>query len=51
MAHYAVENGGALAKTLRCAGLDSPTLCGGRSTTELAAHHVLRERSVVELAG
>jgi hypothetical protein len=41
----------ALSETLRAAGPGSPTLCGGWTTTELAAHLVARERSVVEGAG
>lgn len=51
MRHHALEERHALATTLRRAGPDSPTLCGDWTTAQLAAHLVLRERSVVELAG
>jgi uncharacterized protein (TIGR03085 family) len=51
MQHHALEERHALAQTLRCAGPDAPTLCGDWTTAQLAAHLVLRERSVVELVG
>ena len=51
MRHHALDERHALAKTLRSAGPDAPTLCGEWSTAELAAHLVLRERSLVELGG
>jgi uncharacterized protein (TIGR03085 family) len=41
----------ALSETLRRVGPDSRTLCGEWTSHQLAAHLVLRERSVVELAG
>jgi len=49
--HHALDERHALAKTLRSAGPDAPTLCGDWSTAQLAAHLVLRERSLVELGG
>jgi uncharacterized protein (TIGR03085 family) len=51
MAHYAVDERHALAKTLRSARPDGPTLCGDWTVAQLTAHLVLRERSVVELLG
>jgi len=51
MRHHALDERRALAKTLRSAGPDAPTLCGEWSTAQLAAHLVLRERSLVELGG
>lgn len=51
MRHHALDERHALAKTLRSAGSDAPTLCGDWSTAQLAAHLVLRERSLVELGG
>ncbi len=51
MRHHALDERHALAKTLRRAGADAPTLCGEWSTAQLAAHLVLRERSLVELGG
>ncbi|MCW2594185.1 MAG: hypothetical protein JWP39_73 [Jatrophihabitans sp.] len=51
MQHHAVDERHALSETLRCADPDSETLCGDWTTAQLAAHLVLRERSVVELAG
>jgi uncharacterized protein (TIGR03085 family) len=51
MRHHALDERHALAKTLRSAGPGAPTLCGEWSSAHLAAHLVLRERSLVELAG
>jgi uncharacterized protein (TIGR03085 family) len=51
MQHHAVDERHALAETLRLAGPEAPTLCGEWTTAQLAAHLVLRERSIVELAG
>lgn len=51
MQHHAVDERQELCATLRTAGPAAPTLCGGWTTTELAAHLVLRERSVKELGG
>ena len=51
MRHHALDERHALAETLRCAGPDAPTLCGDWDTAHLAAHLVLRERSLVELGG
>ena len=51
MAHHAVDERHALAKTLRATDPDSPTLCGDWTAAQLTAHLVLRERSVVELSG
>jgi uncharacterized protein (TIGR03085 family) len=51
MRHHALDERRALAKTLRRTGPDAPTLCGDWRTAQLAAHLVLRERSLVELAG
>ena len=51
MEHFALGERRALSETLRRAGPAAPTLCGHWTTTELAAHLVLRERSAVELAG
>ena len=51
MRHHALDERHALAETLRAAGPDAPTLCGEWSTAQLAAHLVLRERSLVELGG
>jgi uncharacterized protein (TIGR03085 family) len=51
MRHHALEERHALAETLRFAGPQAPTLCGDWSTAQLAAHLVLRERSLLELAG
>jgi uncharacterized protein (TIGR03085 family) len=48
---FAVTERTALAQTLRAAGPESATLCGEWNTAELAAHLVLRERSLVELGG
>lgn len=51
MQHHAVDERHALSATLRCAGPDSDTLCGEWTTAQLAAHLVLRERSVGESLG
>jgi uncharacterized protein (TIGR03085 family) len=51
MQHHALAERHALAETLRSAGPDAPTLCGEWTAAQLAAHLVLRERSLVELAG
>ena len=51
MAQLAVDERHALAETLRSVDPDSPTLCGDWTAAQLAAHLVLRERSVAEGAG
>ncbi len=51
MPHHAADERHALAETLRRVAPDAPTLCGEWTAAHLAAHLVLRERSVVELAG
>jgi uncharacterized protein (TIGR03085 family) len=51
MPKHALAERSELAASLRSAGPDQPTLCGEWSTNQLAAHLVLRERSVTELAG
>jgi len=51
MAHLAVVERHALAETLRSVPPDSPTLCGDWTAAQLAAHIVLRERSIVEMSG
>src|SRR4051794_41910679 len=51
MAHLAVVERHALAETLRSVPPDSPTLCGDWTAAQLAAHLVLRERSIVEMSG
>lgn len=51
MQHHAVDERHALSETLRRAGPDSDTLCGEWTTAQLAAHLVLRERSVGESLG
>lgn len=51
MQHHAKDERTELCSTLRAAGPGAPTLCGDWTTTELAAHLVLRERSIVEMAG
>ena len=51
MPQHATAERQALADTLRRVGPQAPTLCGEWSTAQLAAHLVLRERSVVELGG
>ncbi len=51
MHQHALAERLALSETLRRVGPDSRTLCGEWGTPQLAAHLVLRERSVVELAG
>jgi uncharacterized protein (TIGR03085 family) len=47
----AVDERRALAETLRSVAPDSPTLCGDWTAAQLAAHLVLRERSIVEMSG
>ena len=49
MPHSAVDERHALAETLREVGPDVATLCGEWTTSRLAAHLVLRERSVHEI--
>jgi len=51
MRQHALEERHALAQTLRRADPGAPTLCGDWTAAQLAAHLVLRERSVLELAG
>ena len=51
MTHLAVDERHALAETLRSVEPDSPTLCGDWTAAQLAAHLVLRERSIVEMSG
>ena len=51
MRHHALDERRALAETLRCADPHAPTLCGDWRAAQLAAHLVLRERSLLELAG
>jgi uncharacterized protein (TIGR03085 family) len=51
MQHYAADERHALSETLRRAGADADTLCGDWTTAQLAAHVVLRERSLVEASG
>ncbi len=51
MTQHAVAERHALSETLRRVGASAPTLCGEWSSAQLAAHLVLRERSVVELGG
>jgi uncharacterized protein (TIGR03085 family) len=51
MRHHALDERHALAETLRSAAPGDPTLCGDWTAAQLAAHLVLRERSIVELAG
>ena len=51
MSHLAVDERHALAETLRSVAPDSPTLCGDWTAAQLAAHLVLRERSIVEMSG
>ncbi len=51
MQRHAISERHELSATLRRAGAHAPTLCGDWTTAELAAHLVLRERSLVELAG
>ncbi len=51
MQHHAVEERLELAHTLRAAGPEAATLCGDWATGQLAAHLVLRERSLCEVAG
>lgn len=51
MHQHALDERLALSETLRRVGPDSQTLCGDWTTSQLVAHLVLRERSVVEAAG
>jgi uncharacterized protein (TIGR03085 family) len=51
MHRHAADERHALAETLRSAGPAAATLCGDWITAELAAHLVMRERSVAEMAG
>jgi uncharacterized protein (TIGR03085 family) len=51
MPNHALDERTDLAASLRTAGPDVPTLCGEWTTSQLAAHLVLRERSLIELAG
>ncbi|MCU1658978.1 MAG: hypothetical protein JWO57_3634 [Pseudonocardiales bacterium] len=51
MQHHAVDERHELSATLRAVGPTAATLCGDWTATELAAHLVLRERSIAELAG
>ncbi|HEX3337118.1 MAG TPA: TIGR03085 family metal-binding protein [Jatrophihabitans sp.] len=51
MQHHAAAERLALSETLRRTGPGAETLCGDWSAAQLAAHLVLRERSVVELLG
>lgn len=51
MAQHALDERHELAATLRSAGPAAPTLCEGWTTSELAAHLLLRERSLTEMAG
>jgi uncharacterized protein (TIGR03085 family) len=51
MPQYAVAERHALAETLRRTDPDAGTLCGAWTAAQLAAHLVLRERSLVEAAG
>lgn len=51
MPRHAVKERLALADTLRRAGPDAPTLSGEWTTAQLAAHLVLRERSLLEMSG
>ncbi|MEO6885047.1 MAG: TIGR03085 family metal-binding protein [Jatrophihabitantaceae bacterium] len=51
MPHHALDERRELCATLRTVGPGVATLCGDWTTSELTAHMVLRERSVVELAG
>lgn len=51
MQHHAVQERIELANTLREVGPQAPTLCGGWTSGQLAAHLVLRERSLSEVAG
>lgn len=51
MPGHAVQERVELAETLRSTDPAAPTLCGQWSAAQLAAHLVLRERSVTELLG
>jgi uncharacterized protein (TIGR03085 family) len=51
MSHHAADERHALAETLRRVAPDAPTLSGEWTAAQLAAHLVLRERSIAELAG
>jgi uncharacterized protein (TIGR03085 family) len=51
MAQHALDERHELAATLRTVGPGAPTLCEGWTTSELAAHLLLRERSLTDMAG
>jgi uncharacterized protein (TIGR03085 family) len=51
VADYALDERTDLVETLRAAGAGAPTLIPDWTTSQLAAHLVLRERSFAELAG
>ncbi|MFE3456809.1 TIGR03085 family metal-binding protein [Nocardiopsis aegyptia] len=51
MSHHARDERHRLAELLAAAGPDAPTLCAGWTTTELAAHLVLREHRMDAAAG
>jgi uncharacterized protein (TIGR03085 family) len=51
MPNHALAERSDLVASLQSAGPDQPTRCGEWTTTQLAAHLVLRERSLAELAG
>jgi uncharacterized protein (TIGR03085 family) len=51
MQHHAADERLALSETLRRTSPDAETMCGDWSAAQLAAHLVLRERSVIELLG
>jgi hypothetical protein len=50
MPNHALDERSDLTASLRAAGPDAPTLCGEWTTNQLAAHLVLRERLLSELA-
>jgi uncharacterized protein (TIGR03085 family) len=51
MPNHALNERTDLTASLLAAGPDAPTLCGEWTTNQLAAHLVLRERSLAELGG
>lgn len=51
MQHHALDERQDLGATLRTLGPSAATLCAGWTTSELAAHIALRERSLAETAG
>jgi uncharacterized protein (TIGR03085 family) len=51
MRRHALHERMELAETLRETDQDAPTLCGDWTTAQLAAHLVLRERSLTEVLG